>query len=103
MTNTPDFLNLLSKNCLKKQFQIKSNFNSNGVRSFYLYKGKTKVKFTHSFDNTILEACQYTVFETDNLFITPLELTKQLLPKLDEKFLSTEGLKIKRIFVKNHF
>ena len=96
--NIPDFLEYLSKHTLKKKHSFKSNFNTNGVRSFFLYRGGKKFKFTNKFDNTCLEECQLTIFETSDLYITPIELTKILLTSVDNKFLSEEGLKLKQIF-----
>ena len=97
MRSIPDFLKHLSKNCLKKKYTIKGNFNSNGIYSFSLFYKDKKVQFTHKFDNTCIEDCQTIIFETDNLFITAIELSKNLLPKIDEDFLSNGGLKLQTL------
>lgn len=99
MKSIPDFVEYLSKHCLKKGFKIKSSLNTNNVRSFCLYTKKDKkIKFTKKFDGTCLEDCQYTIFETDNFYITPLDLAKHLLLAIDNGFLSKEGKTLKKSF-----
>ena len=97
MKSIPDFLEYLSKHTLKKNYSFQSNFNTNGVRSFFVLKGKKKFKYTTLFNRTCLEDCQLTIFETNDSYIPPLELSKKLITKLDDKLLTEEGLKLKQL------
>lgn len=101
MKSIPDFLKHLNKNCLRKKYTIRGNFNSSNVYSFSLFYKDKKVQFTHKFDNTCLKECQTIIYETDNLFITAIELSKNLLPKIDEDFLSRDGVKLKKLLKGN--
>lgn len=98
MKNTNDFLKCLSDSCLLKGYYFKSDFNSNGVRSFFLFNGDKKIKYTTKFNDTCLENCQYLIFETDNLYISAIQVSKSLLTTIDSSFLSKEGLKLRKIF-----
>lgn len=73
--------------------------NTNYVLSFFLTKNGKKTKFTTKFDNTFLENCQITIFETSDLYITPLKLTRELILKIDENLLSIKGKEIKKLFL----
>lgn len=100
MKNFIDFLKHFSKSCLKQGYAIKSDIDSNFVYSFFLTHNGKRINYTNKFDGTFLENCQKTCYETSNLHITAIELSKELLTRIAKKYLSKDGIKVLMCFKK---